>query len=309
MIIVAGAPVVETPPDVAAPPGVYPQPFTRPGLALFLTGVDGSVWALDSEQVRALSGFVGLGDSRPEHRFVGTVWHGLEYRLQQVRIPVLLEERSSWEAMAALDAGWSAATAPEGQCTLTAVLPDGRWRQRLLRREETSDAEGMETDPMVMGHIRYTTAFVADPSWTGPAVRQPFYASDPPAFYPIAPLRVGAKSTTADSAITNAGHVPSWPLYEVTGPMNALTVGVGASLIQYGAVAAGASVFIDTHPDRQTVGTTRGDNSEAAWLGLTGRDFSAVPPGREVPIVVDMVSPLPGASVTVELTPNYRRAI
>ncbi len=310
MIIVGAAPVE------VGPPVVLPSVSTMQKLGLVLVGVDGAVWDLVNGPVTLLMGnVVGLGDAEVLHTWSeGGVLDGARYQTSRylprsVTLPVMVSQPASSLLWRDLDAAWSDATSPAGECQLIATTPDARWRQLTMRRD-TNDG-GYERDPMVWGHAIYDCHFTAtDPMWRGPTIRHEFRAEEPLDFFgpPGAAYvhYIASSESTATATVENPGHVRTWPTYTATGSVSGFTAGVGANTVVYGAVAAGAQVVVDTHPARQTVRTGTGGD---AWPGLLDRKFAPIEPGARVPLNLALTGPGIGAEMLVELTPGYRRAL
>lgn len=297
------------------PPPVYHEP--RVGVAMYLTGVDGSVWDLMNGPMSLQRGVTGLVPPDFEHRWSispllpGAFHQGYRIPEQPVSIPISITAESAL-ALRDLDAALWRALSPDNLCLLTLASPDAEIRTLLIRFVGAGGAS-FEDDPLMMRNVKYTLSFIAeDPFWQGPTIQRSFAPMTAPAQF-FAPsgsagvLNLLPGNSTANSTVRNEGDVRVFPIYAISGSVASFSVGVGASTINYGAVANGTTVWIDTHPSRQTVGFARGDNSETAWLGVTARKFEPIPPGAEVPITVSLTTPGANALLTVELTPRFRR--
>jgi hypothetical protein len=289
------------------------------GVTVVLTGADGSSWDLTHGPVRLQPGVLGFRPSDVEHLWsaspalAGALHRGYRVPPQPFRLPVFLQASGSL-AMRDLDAALWRALSPDADCLLTVIAPDAVARSINLRFVGVGDAE-TSRDPMVMLHEGYPLTFIAgDPFWQGapeapvfrPAAATPVPFYSPPGSTHV--LATNPSNTAADATVRNNGDVASWPVYAVTGPVSSFTLGVGDSTVAYGAaVASGKTVWIDTHPARQTVGFAEGENSETAWLGLTSRQFAPIPPGQEVPITASLIGSGTGTEALVRLTPRYRR--
>lgn len=287
------------------------------GATVYLTGSDGSVWNLTSGPVRLLPGVVGLLPQNVGLRWSsapslpGAVRVGYGVGTQPVRLPVLVgaEDALGWRD---LDASLWRALGYDAECQLTVIAPDAETRVLPVWFVGPGDGAEYPNDPLADTYATYRLEFEAeDPYWQGATDVQTFKPATAVQYYaPAGSAYVKAlmpNNSTASATLRNDGDVPAWPVYSVTGSVTNFTIGVGGQNISYGAVTAGATVWIDTHPTRQTVGYSRGDNDEAAWLGVTARSFASVPPGGEVPFTVTLTAPGATASVSVELAPRYRR--
>lgn len=324
MIVVVAQDVVEPPPP---PP---PPNNPRLGIGLVLIGVDGSTWDLENgpvtippdvvptvtaTEIAALPGIVGLGDAEVEHKWAGgTVmdgsrWGSMRHLPRQVTLPLELASATSlgWRD---LDAAWSDAIDPFGECTLVVTTPDGKWRTLHMRRDSTPDSEGYDIDPLLDRWAPYTAKFVAaDPFWRGATVTRSFIAEEQPEFF-SAPgsgsvVNIGSSLTVDNAIVHNRGHVPTWPVYTVTGPVTGFTAGVGTNLIEYGAVPDGEQIIVDTQPTRQSVLTGNGVD---AWSGVIERDFAPIPVGADVLVTAALVGPGIASQISVSFIPGYRRA-
>lgn len=313
MIVITS--IVVTPPPVPDP--TVDGPIRPVGLQILLTGTDGSTWDLSNGPVRLQPGVSGLGPGDVEHQWAtaprvpGGSRRGYTVPVRSMVLPVFFHAGFDL-SFRNLDAMLWQALTPDGDCTLTVVTPDAEVRTLTLAFVGDGDEE-LDRDPLVMGHAAYPLSFeVGDPYWTGTSVTRVFEdVPEPPPFFvpPGGPgvFNLASDRLTDTATAQNDGDVPAWPVYAVTGPVAGFSVGVGDSTLDYGAVPAGTTVWIDTHPLEQTVGYSRGDNNETAWQGLTRRRFAPIPPGAEVPIVVTLTGAGAGATVAVELTPQYRR--
>ena len=314
MIVVTSTTI--TPPPLPDPGDA--APYRPVGLQVWLSGVDGSTWDLTRGPVRVQPGISGLGPGNVEHKWAtspllpGGTRRGYTVPVRPLVLPVLLQAGGFDLEFRDLDAALWRALSPEGDCTLTVVTPDAEVRTLTLAFVGVGEEE-LSRDPFVMGYAAYPLSFDVGDYWRGATVTRTFEdVADPPGFF-VAPGGGGVFALASDlstdtATAANEGDVSAWPLYAVTGPVAGFAVGVGDSTIDYGAVPANVTVWIDTHPLEQTVGYARGENDESAWSRVTRRRFASIPPGAEVPIVVTLDGAGVGAKALVELTPRYRRA-
>lgn len=157
---------------------------------------------------------------------------------------------------------WAAALDPtKGEGTLTVV--DGDWAGRqLVCLYETGLETFVEEFPGIGLSVLGFRA--SDPYWRdasesevigtlGQAVNRwfPFAGT-----WAAQPLVLSASDVFAVLTIDNTGDVPTWPLIEVQGPGNELTVTnqtTGKVLKLTGVIAAGSAVRIDTRPGAKSV--------------------------------------------------------
>jgi len=279
-------------------------------------GSDGVLWNLSAGPVKLGTGVSGLVPADVEHYWSesplmpGAVHRGYRPPAQMVRLPVRL--RADGLALRDLDGELWRSLDPGGECVLRVTSPDAVTRTLPMRFVGVGDVE-FNRDPIVMGQLDYTLTFTApDPLWRGETetatVTPPDAGGFPTAFaHRGGVINLVTGLSSGSSVIRNNGDAPSWPVYAVSGPVDAFKVGVGDSTLNYGAVEEGATVWVDTHPLRQTIGFARDANDEGAWSQVTRRAFDAVPAGVEVPVTLEMTFPGPGASATVEVTPRSRR--
>lgn len=305
------------------PEPTLPAYTRRAGLTVLLTGADRSTWDLTNGPVRLQPGVTGLLPPDIEHRWSesplldGVTHRG--YRVPALEVALPLFWAASGDPLAARDlhASLMRALAPHRVCTLLVVTPDGVARSLPVVFAGLGNPE-TGRDFLVMGHLALVARFTApDPHWAGASVASTFEPVTPLDFFNPGPdtsadpvlFNLMPDNATGSASIGNDGDVPVWPTYAVTGPVVGFRVGVGAGTVDGGAVAAGATVWVNTHPSRQTVGFSRDGNNETAWAALTARTFAPIPAGERVPITVDLTNPGTGARVLVELTPRFRHPV
>lgn len=315
MIIVAGTATVPSVDEASEV--VLPELPPRPSSAIVFTGSDGSSWDLINGPVRLAPGVVGFLPGDIQRRWSespmvdGALNRGYQVPVLPITLPVVISAPDGL-AMRDIERDLWAGLSPDEVCYLTLTTPDAVSRTIPVWFDGVGNPT-LDRDPILMGSIAYPLGFTAaDPFWRGEPDDRVFEpVINPPDFYATGSTTdlfvLVSDRTTDTSTISNLGDVAAWPLYAVTGPVGGFTVGVGDSVITYGAVAAGVTVWIDAHPARRTIGFTRGGNDEAAWLNVSARAFAPVPPGAEVEIVTTLLTPADGAEVLVELTPLYRR--
>ena len=315
--VTADVPVPDAPVVVGEQEQLPPQPNLSRNLTVYLTGADGSAWDLTNGPVRLMPGVSGFFPSNVEHRWntspmlPGAVRAGYGLGVQPVRLPVFHAADSSVEWQELDRALWRALS-PDAPCMVTVVSPDAETRALPVWFTGVGDGADLAQDPVAAMWATDGLEFVAEePFWLGSTTVQTFGTETPQPYYspPGSPhvKTLMSNSASDQSTLRNDGDVPAWPVYAVTGPVSSFTVGIGSYRIVYGALGAGSTVWIDTHPSRQTVGYERGGNDEGAWAGVTQRGFKEVPTGAEVPFTVTLVGPGPSTSARVELTPRYRR--
>lgn len=288
------------------------------GVTVVLTGADGSTWDLTHGPVRLQPGVVGLKPADVEHLLStapgvpGAQHHGVKEAPATMRLRVFLTATAALPMRDLEGALWDALN-PDADCQITVITPDALARTRTVRFVGVDD-DPTDRDPLIILNASHPLVFVApDPYWVGPAVSYLFKPDTPAPF--LAPPAAGsttvfnftAASATTSAAVDNPGDVPTWLSYAITGPTG-FTVGVADSTV-VGSVGTDTTMFVDTHPARQTIGYAVGDNDEDAWLQITARDFAAIPRGTDVPITIGLTNAGAGAAVQVTLAPRYRRPL
>lgn len=101
--------------------------------------------------------------------------------------------------------------------------------------------------------------------------------------------------------VPNPGEVEAWPVWEITGPVQA-TVGIGDAVTELPFLGAGEKLTITTNPVSRNIvdGTGR-----RAWDLVPRRRFEPIPAGDQVPVVVNTSDGGEGSSIRLTITPNY----
>lgn len=253
-----------------------------------LMALDAALGAPTSPVV--MSGMEGLG--MPELEVVeaaaspavhGSVWAGWRAASRTVVLPLLFRSN----ALTAHVQDFMRGVVPDlpglpgpGPSTLTAILPDSsRWSLQIRRVEDG----GLTLDriPDKARRLKVTTSWRADVfwagqlwerSWSGAAAEEPWLLTSGGV------ARLGSSHTYATASITNEGHVRAWPVYTITGPATAASVGIGDRQVTLGVpVAAGETVTIDTDPQvgQTAISSLNGDITGS----LTAVDFAPIEPG------------------------------
>lgn len=150
---------------------------------------------------------------------------------------------------------WARALDPlKGEGTLTVVQGDHAGRQIVCAYEAGLD-DLVEEWPL-LGLT--TLAFhAADPYWQDATESTLVATINSTAFtwFPFLPLVLGASDVFASATITNPGDVDAWPIVTVVGPGTDLTLtNLTTGMVWHltGAVAAGATVVVDTRPGHKS---------------------------------------------------------
>jgi len=303
IVEVSDEPEEPTEPDV--PPPNIPAKYSNHYL---LTGADGSEWDLCNGPVFITEGASGFGTPKPENRWKespaidGAVWAGARVPQRTLTLPLSIEARDSLPWRDIYDAFFAAI---DDEATLTVTTPDARSRSIDIRYDDGADIE-VEVDPLLRRQALYPLSFIAgDPYWHGQPVARAYKTGDPQPLFPGPPFHIIPSNVLGSATVTNPGDVDAWPQWEVLGPFDGFTVGLGDSRVSYtGPVAAGERVIIDMDPHMLTIRDGKGNDQ---WDGVTEADFAAVPPGD-----VHLDLSLSGASLSTRIrlsfVPRYRRA-
>ncbi|MFC3453993.1 phage distal tail protein [Amycolatopsis speibonae] len=133
---------------------------------------------------------------------------------------------------------------------------------------------GLEEKPEVSGPTMQQaviTLHANDPFWLDQSDTTTTYAiGNPPAFFPIPPLRLTASEIAVDTTVNNDGDDDAWPVWTIYGPgsgatLRNLTTGKVLSLPS-SSLGLGESISIDTRKGRKTVTKNDGTN---LFTGLT----------------------------------------
>lgn len=300
-----------TTPDENTPPPVRPHINPRHRLGVMLTGVDGSTWDLYDGPVRLLSGATGFGSARPEHRWKtspaidGSTWGGARTPHRELTLPVYIHTPSSLE-WRDVDAAFFDAIDPAGECTLTVVTPEGRWREIDVRYDDGGDAQ-LDVDPLLLRYATYALSFVAaDPYWHGQSIVRQFMTGEIRDLFPGPPFDINPSNIIGLATVTNPGDVDAWPVWTVDGPFSAFTIGLGDATVEWeGSVTAGQSIVIDMHPRMLTI---RDGSGGDRWDGTTKVEFAAIPPGDDVDLGLSLTGATAETRISLQFTPRYRRA-
>lgn len=283
------------------------------GLRQTWTGWDGSEWVLsdpDSGVFLMPDGVVGLGVG-PRERFVsraagvpGSRFRGGRELERPVSWPLHVFHDGSSQEWALRDrAFWRTMRAGKTGVWTVQQMPTGEARSLECRFVAVDDEFGL--DPVRAGWAEYTVALVAeDPYWRGAPIRRRFSAGSSEDFISVAgpPFTISEGSTIANATIDNPGDVDAWPVWTITGPTTAVTVGIGSSEIGVpGDLDADDVLVIDTDPRRQSA-TLNGVRQRGV---LAPHDFAPIPAGGVSALSLSMVG---SGAVTVEIVPRFERA-
>ena len=315
-------PMIATP----GPLPVAPPPLFGEGLQILWEAWDGSVWDIGdaSSGVRLGQGVRGL-NMPPQQRYSdkspgvdGSRNRGFRVDERPVFWPMRVytpTQRS--QAWLDYDSAFWNTMHPEYLGTWRVVQPGGRSRTLRVRFESDND-HTFTTDPALLGWVRYGIDLIAEqPYWLGEPITRGFAA---PADVPFFPedngdfvLQISPGSTLAEFSTDNPGQVPAYPVYNILGPTDSVTI--NGTEIPF-PISAGKAIIIDTDPSQQTaldaVVTIGADGKPVYTLtgvertaDLGAVNFAPVQPGMEVSLPIVMNG---AGAVAVDLTPRYFRA-
>ena len=299
-----------------------------PGLSgIRWTGWDGSVWelygpgALNSGVVlgRRLRG-LHFGDmdewSQESPAVDGASYLGYRVKPREVFLNLRVYRHTSSAEWVEYDRAFWRSMLPasppfRGPGSLTVTAPDGQARTLELYPSHRGDYE-YEIDPSVRGwagYGQYLTAY--RPFWQGEKIRGGVFTTGGTSGFfggqtggKATPFVIGSSATFGSAQIDNPGDEPAWPVWTLRGPFTAARIGVPGQLSDITvALAAGEELIINTDPLAQTVTDQYG--VPRIPTRIAGAPFAPVPPGRAIPLVMEMTG---NGSIGVELTALYQRA-
>jgi hypothetical protein len=200
-----------------------------------------------------------------------------------------------------------------GYCVLTFI--EGDSQPRHLRCYYKGGMDGNEaTDSAGFTWIKYGLQLIAyDPYFYSPDLHVatwtyggtvPFLDADQPLY----PVRLSQGVLDTHVPVVNPGDVPSWPRWEIAGPVRSFELTsptgerFGITPAEGNAVAHGRVLTVDTRPGYKILTDDAGMNY---WPALDPTpQLWAVPPGRSV-VGLGVVSAGTTASVRLTLRPRY----
>jgi hypothetical protein len=297
------------------------------GLQMTWTGWDGSVWDLTSaaEGVVMMAGVRGLTMPPVVHyktsyaTVPGANWRGHTVDPREVFWPIQVfsdngsqawveRERAFWKTMRPVKTGVWSVTHPSGE-------------QRHLDCRFVDDGQqAFSIDPAIVGWSNYGITMVADkPFWRGtPQGREWAAGGALPFFHEAAPgasFTISPSNAAGTAHMHNPGDVDTYPVWELTGPIDSASVGIpGRTIGVPFAIAAGKILIIETDPTKQVAtlydhtgsGATRVlTNPVDKTTNLTAPVFAALPADENATLAVTMAGT---GNVRAVITPLYLRA-
>lgn len=213
---------------------------------------------------------------------------------------------------------WSQANSPFELGELIVTRPDGVTRSRRLRLFESPDTNfafdpGLGIDPppelwSLTGDYGW---------WYGPEQIQgfsykdftggtstPFYGSGGAGW----PLYISSAYSASGATVTNDGQGPMWLTWTLSGPLTNPRVGIhgAGELVYTGVIPAGEVVQITTDPAGREVVET---GSNANRYGQVSGDWSPVPAGQRIPLIMSAEGMSTGSAMHVSGRAAYAQAI
>lgn len=196
---------------------------------------------------------------------------------------------------------------PERPGMWTVADPDGRTRSLLCRLRPSSE-HPYSIDPHEAGWSVYSVDLLAEqPYWTSQPVTSPLWqhVEGVPFTGPddeAPPFHVSKPSTIGTASLTNDADIEAHLVHVATGPITSLSVEAAGGVVEYGAIADGSVLRINTDPT-YPIATLDG-------VDVTG-DVDPWDP-RPIPAyeTTDVTITLVGAgSLQSSFTPRHRRAL
>lgn len=304
--------IVLTPAGDVLPPFVGTPQQIQESYLVTLTGVDGSVWNLNSGPVGLTAGAKLFNSPAVTHRWrkspniPGARWGGKQTEPREILLPVTIRG-SDWREYRDNDRAFFAALDDEGFVTITVTSPDGESRSLLAKFTGDSDPTD-DFDPLLMGWKQYDLEFTAgEPYWRGDKITLPISVQAPVPWLvpPGPPLYINPPNTTTGATLDNPGDVESFVVYTITGPYTGFTAGIGDSLTKTTTAAgAGAITTVDTRPNRRIVTDAAGNRINDQMDRIA---FAAIPPGASVPVTLAVTGVGADTGLSVDLEPLYKR--
>lgn len=285
--------------------------------AMTWTGWDGTEWDLLGENGGVFltrDGVRGLHMPRVDRytnvspALAGSRWRGSRTLEREVFWPLFIYSDSGSQGWVKYDRAFWRTMHPDKPGTWSVTSAFGETRTLQCRFADDGDME-MTSDPSQRGWDVYPISLIAEqPYWAGPAVTQswvdggvvPFFGADGTGG---PPFNISSGNTLSTATMPNPGDVDAYPVWTITGPSTAVSVGVGDKVVEYNAVISpGNTITIDTRPDRLTVVDQDGIDRLS---GLGEASFAPIPAGEAVSLSLAMTGT---GSVSAALQPLYFRA-
>lgn len=243
----------------------------------------------------------------------GQTVDGFQVPPQSLSLPLKWgTDYSPAETFEAIDSRLWEALLPTETNTLR-VRDTVRGSVRTLGVRLEDDGYSMGFDPTDIGMDESTFAFVADdPWWRGQAVTVPFGTAAGAPFYGATgkapPFYISAANSTGVQPVTNPGHAPAYPLWDLAGPIDSFVLTVGGAVLDYPAakILAGEHLYIDNDPAVLRAWRVKVDGTVVEETGnLATWGFTSLPKGTTTTVRADLVNT---GIATMRFVPRFYRA-
>lgn len=244
----------------------------------------------------------------------GQLVDGFQVPAQPLKLPLKWgTDYSPAETFEAIDSRlWEALLPTETNTLRVRDTVRGSVRTVGIRLED--DGYSMGFDPTDIEMDESTFSFVADdPWWRGQAITIPFGVGASQPFYGATgygpPFYISPANSSGSQPVTNPGHAPAAPLWDLAGPISAFVLNVGGSILDNAAanILQGEHLYIDNDPAVlrawrvKTDGTVVEETQNLATWG-----FTTIPKGTTRTVRADLT----GTGVaTMRIVPRFYRAV
>lgn len=278
-------------------------------------GWDGSHWDMTEGRngVYLLPvGIEGLGMPRIDNYLIespvvhGVEWEGWRAFARDTFWTVGIFQDGSLEFLEMKRAFWRIFR-PGKPMRIELILPNQE-RYNLWVRFKEDNSSVYERDPIKIGWAIYgITAFAEQPFWEGEEHTQIWYPQNSPNFFGESsygpPFYVGSSSDISNAKMTNPGDVETFIRWELKGPFESATVGLGLNTTTVPETPEGSTVILDTNPI--ALGAHRDGVDIMASLG--NFEYAPLPPGEDIVLALGMEGD--EGSIRATFTPMYFRGI
>lgn len=234
--------------------------------------------------------------------------------------PVIVASDESSADWAERDSAFFRSLRPDKTGTWTFMRPSGAARYLDCRFVDDGDAT-FDSDPHLFGVATYGINLVAEqPYWRGPRINrqwgrsteiQPFQTTNPGEVIHISP-----GSTLTNSFVDNPGDVEGYMIWTLQGAFDSASVGTAGKVIEVPfPLSSNDKLVLDTRPDHLTAYQYAVDDDiMAPGTEIDRTDdlgsvvFSAIPPGEQVALSLNLINTDDQAVVLGSLDPLYYRA-
>lgn len=290
-------------------------------LGLTWIGADGSSWDLQGGPVQLDGPPEGLGQpawQRPTVQSPALDGQRLSTVLRSMagprdgHLPAYLAQVPDAATWLRLTRAWWASWSPDVPGTLQVTAPDGAVRTLACYLAD-DNGYSPDVDPTLALSESLAVTWVADdPWWKGPVSQTVLGVPSSGDFLAggtAPPFVISPSNGVGAGTIANLGDTDAWPVITVAGGARTFSVSIGGKTVS-GAPAglSTGTLVIDTSPTAQVALLTDGAGVVTnVTAQLANVAFSPLPKGASVPVATAVTGPA-GASLTVAVTPRFRRA-